>query len=66
MDAKVQLTALRLDLRPEDPQAFAKALAALEAATAEVRLAARSGQAEWLRYAQRRHADANERLTELQ
>ena len=65
-DAKVQLTAIQLDLRPEDPHAFAKALAALEDATAEIRLASRSGQAEWLRYAKARHRDANERLTELQ
>lgn len=65
-DATVQLTALKMDLRPEDPYAFAKALRALEDAVAEIRLASRSGQPEWLRYAKERHRAANERLTELQ
>lgn len=64
--ADVKLTTLRLDLRANasHPKEFLHAMIEYEAASKELKLATRSGVAEWLDYAQTRHRVAFERMQE--
>jgi len=68
LDATVKVTGLRLNITngaPPDTR-LVYAIAELEEATREHRLASQSGQDDWIRYTTRRLADANLRVKEVQ
>ena len=70
MSARVQLEAIDLFGQVGDNRVIreklVRAIAELEAATKELRLATATGVAEWVEYAKRRQRAANEAVTELQ